>query len=178
MDGKSLRLANKYAQAFLNWQGDQFDESNFWSVLHARQFLVVHPSIANYLSWPTVGMRVKLIKIFLERFSLPVGCIKLLDVLYRHRRMHLLQHVLHCLIEQYLIKNRQAYFELESYPALTQDQTTKLIYSLESRLGLKILYREWVNPELIAGLRMSSTQWRWEDSISGKLRAIQKELIR
>jgi F0F1-type ATP synthase delta subunit len=178
MNGKTLRLANKYAQAFLNWQGDRFSEADFWNCLKARQFLVDHGVVLNYLNWPSEGLREKLSQIFLEKFNLPSSYAQLLKILYQHRRMILLQEVLHCLIEQYQFRNQVACFQIESYPALTETQLADFVQYLEVRVGLKILYHTKVNPELLAGLRASSIQWLWEDSISGKLRALQTELIR
>lgn len=178
MNGKTLRLANKYAQAFLNWQGNQFGEKDFWALLRAKQFLVANGLVLNYLNWPSGKMRVRLTRIFLEQFELSSSYVQLVQLLYQHRRMVLLLDVLHCLIEQYQVRNQIACFQIESYPVLRTDQLENFVKYLEIRIGLRILFDTKVNPQLLAGLRASSIQWQWENSISGRLRALQKELIR
>ena len=178
MDIKSDRISTKYAQAFFNLYGPELCEQDFWLIKKVIVFLSKNKTVLIYFNTPDLSERQKIKQIFLTHFRLHSSFGSLLILLQKHHRIELLANILQAILEIFLIKNKQLFFKLNSYPVLLPDQTKKVINYLKQATGYDILYEQLENLNLIAGLKLQSTQFLYNDSIQHRLQKIHRKLIR
>jgi len=178
MDIKSGRIATKYAQAFFNLYGQQLHEQDFWIIKNVIMFLAKNKTVLIYFNTSNLSERQKIKQIFLTYFRLHSNFGSLLILLQKHQRLELLSDILQEILEIFLIKSKQIFFKLSSYPVLLPDQTKKIINYLKQATGHDILYEILENPNLIAGLKVQSTQLLYSDSIEHRLQKIHRKFIR
>jgi F-type H+-transporting ATPase subunit delta len=97
-------------------------------------------------------------------------------LLVRKRREVLLKAI----VEEYLALERAARgvetLTLESARRLDRAGLARLLTKLEALYGKKFEVTEVVDPGLIGGLRILMGDWRIDDSVSGRLAALAREL--
>ena len=97
-------------------------------------------------------------------------------MLVRKRREVLLKTI----VAEYLALERAARgaetLRLESARRLDRDELSRLVAKLESLYGKKFEVTEVVDPQLIGGLRIMMGDRRIDDSISGRLSALARDL--
>lgn len=178
MDIKTGRLTAKYAQALFNLDGKQMVEDDFWAIKKTVQCLRQNMTILTYFNAPHASENSQLIKLFLAYFKLPAKFSALILLLQKQQRVFLLKNILEEFLALYLINQQQIFFKITSYPALDDSQTNQALGYLAQATGAKILYEQHVDPTLIAGLKMQSVTFLYNDTIQNRLQKIHRKLIR
>ncbi len=178
MDIKSGRITAKYAQAFFNLYGPGLCEQDFWKVKQVVAFLSKNKTVLTYFNTSNLSERKKFKQLFIAYFKLPSCFEWLLMLLQKHQRIELLSQVLQNILDLFLVSNKQLFFKLISYPALLPLQTKKIIAYLKQSTDRDILYEQLECPNLIAGLKMQSAQFLYDDTIQGRLQKINRKFIR
>ena len=178
MSIKKWNLSVKYARAFFNLYGAQLTDIDFWQIKKAAQFLTKSRLAPTYFNLHTQVERLQLNKVFLEYFKLPADFNRLLVLLQKHKRIGLLPDVLHGVAYVFLRERAKLFFELQSYPALSNIQQEQVVSYLERTTGMGILYEYRENQDLLAGIRMQSEQLLYDDTIKFRLQKIRRKLIR
>lgn len=178
MDIKSGRLALKYAQAFFNLHGSGLQEQDFWLIKQTARVLITQSSILSYFNALRPSERERFNHIFLNFFGLKNHFQSLLSLLQKHQRIELLPAILQAINELILAKNKQMFFNISTYPALLPAQTDQVLIYLKRVTGCDILYEASENTDLIAGLKLQSAQFLYNDTIQNRLQKIHRKLIR
>ncbi len=178
MDLKTGKLSLKYAQAFFNLYGAKLTQADFWQIKQAISFLAKNSAILSYFNTHRYAEQMQINKIFINYFKLPSDLERLLFLLQKHKRIILLSQILQLISEQYLLRNKQVYFDITSYPELLPEQIEQVLSYLKKATGCEILYQTFENKNLIAGLKMQSMQLLYDNTIQGRLQKIHRKLIR
>lgn len=176
MDWSNLSI--KYARAFFNNYGAQLQQADFWQIKQASSEIVKNKSVLELFSLYQQAEQQKIIKIILNHFKLPDCFSRLLVLLQKHKRLLLLPNILDEVAELFLYKNKLLFFQITSCPELSASQQDQAVAYLERATGMKILYELSEKQALIAGLKMQSKQFLYEDSISCRLQKIHRKLVR
>lgn len=171
-------LSIKYAKAFFNVYGAQLQEVDFWKIRQAATVLVKNKSALDVFSLYRQSEQQKVIEVILNHFKLPGDFGKLLWLLQNHKRVLLLPDVLNEISELFLHKNKQLFFQISSYPLLSEAQQERVVAYLQRTTGMKILYKICEDQTLISGIKMQSKQFLYEDTISCRLQRIHRKLVR
>ena len=178
MNKRFLQVSNKYAKAFFNLYGAALDDQDFWAIKDAMLFLSHSKGALIYFDWSASSDRQKLIDVFLKRFKLKSDFSKMLLVLQKQKKVFLFPCVLHCIIDLYLVSNNKLFFELQSYPLLSSGQVLDTVAFLKKTTSKDILYSSCEDKDLIAGLKMQSSQLLYEDTVKCRLQKVCKKLVR
>lgn len=177
MNVKELWVADKYAQAFFQLYGTKLEERDFWSLRKAVMFLGKSPTALSYLALGKAYERREINQIFLTNFKLHANFLSLLELLQKQKRIFLLPEILTKVSEIFLARHGKQFFVFESYPSLRPEQAERAAVFLRKLTGVDLLYECYERPELIAGLRLRSTQFLYDDTISGKLQKCRRKLL-
>lgn len=175
---KTWNLSLKYAKAFFNLYGSELTDADFWLIKKAIHFLVQNGPILNYFSLHQSPEQQALTAIFLARLKLRASFGQLLWLLQKQKRIGLLPNVLKCVLYVFLHRRKKIYFKLHSYPALSPTQTEQVVKYLSQTTEMQILYESYEDPNLIAGIKMQSEQFLYDDTLSGRLQRIRRKLVR
>lgn len=171
-------LSIKYAKAFFNMYGAGLQEADFWKIRQAASALVRKKSTLNVFNLYKGVEQQKMIQVILSYFKLPSDFYKLLLLLQKHKRILLLPDILNEVAELFLDKNKQLFFRISSYPALSPVQAEQAAAYLKKETGMKIVFELQQDQSLIAGLKMQGKQLLYEDTINCRLQKINRKLVR
>lgn len=178
MDLKTGKLSLKYAQAFVNLYGANLTQDDFWQIKQVISFLAKNSAVLSFFNTHRYAEQVQINRIFISYFKLPSNFEQLLLLLQKHKRIILLSQIMQLILEQYLLCNKQVYFDITSYPQLQPAQIKQVLGYLKKSTGCEILYQTFENKNLIAGLKMQGVQLLYDNTIQGRLQKIHRKLIR
>ncbi|MFY9884196.1 MAG: ATP synthase F1 subunit delta [Candidatus Cybelea sp.] len=171
-------LARRYAIAVARLAREQEAVERVSGDLQMLAGMIGSPGLINdFFESPVIDRPFKE-RVLGEAFEGKVHPIALhaLLLLVRKRREVLLKTI----VAEYLTLERAARgaetLRLESARRLGTDELSRLVAKLESLYGKKFEVTEVVDPRLIGGLRIMMGDRRIDDSISGRLSALAREL--
>lgn len=174
----NANLSIKYAKAFFNLYGAQLELADFWLIKKAATILAKNRAVLDLFNLHSEVEQLNLNRVFLKYFKLPESFSKLLTMLQKHKRTFLLPDILSEISELCLSYNRQLFFKLTAYPALSEVEIGQVIDYLEKNTNKQILYEYYQDQNLIAGFKMQSRQFLYEDTIKCRLQKIHRKLVR
>lgn len=175
MNIKRLELSRKYAQAFINIFIDKLSFDTLDNLNNFIVFLKENRKFSFYLSLSTIDNNIKhdILSKVIENMGLPKEFNKLTKLLLKDKRIFILDSVIFYIRE--LLKSKLNILE---FKIITPRETPKnfndnLLKFLSSKLSnKKILYNNYIDKSLIAGVKAYSTNYLWEHSIKQQLRSL------
>jgi len=180
METHDLTLANKYARAFLHLFRENITSTSLEQTEQLIRFLKEHKKLFFYLSMPDVSdeLRTEILYQLLNYFSLKTTYSSLADLLVAQKRISLLPLILTRINEEYKDSTNSMEFSVESTLDLNSQEIEELKKFLSQKTGKHITLTFTKNPLLIAGIKLYSRQYCWENSIKKQLKALQHRVLR
>jgi ATP synthase F1 delta subunit len=177
---KSLILARKYAQAFLNAHADEITYDDILQFERAQDYIKPHKAALLLLTLPSFTPAMKRAAVFkiLGKFYIPQGFTYLVDLLIEHKRILLLYECITALISLYREQHAIMIFSITSSHELAQTSLDRIQQFLTHATKCVIMYKYAVNTQLIAGIRLQSATFLWEQSIQKDLKNLSICLVR
>lgn len=180
VDRSSQFVARKYAVACLNIFGSRFGKDDMSNLLVMSDFLRENHSLVFFLGLPIIKEQRKsaFLHDLAKQFHLSHLIDQLLDLLLRDKRLFLLADILRLLSDLYAQKMNILNFSIKTYPRISHTDLEELKQFLARSTGCAIIYKDYEDKNLVAGIRMQSTTYLWENSIAQQLRAVRKRTTR
>ncbi len=180
MIGREERiLAVRYAQAFLNVQEKYLSQAECQALHNVVHYYHDMPFLLFYLQMPLFTEENKKAALTAVRnfYELPQVLEKLDSLLLEHARIFLLPLVYGELIRQ--SQMRAGYTPCAVITATTLSEHEKyMCMQLVVQISEKKPLITWqVDPSLIAGIKIQTENWLWEDSLDARLRALANTLL-
>jgi F-type H+-transporting ATPase subunit delta len=175
-----VRLAAKYATAFLNVFNDKLSSEDFAKIYAASDFFGRHHNLLFFLTWPSISQDVKIKALYqaFHFFKLDGPYTKLIDMLAHDKRADLIDLVLSEICTQYKKRHGILNFVISSSHQLNEQEIQVLQNFLARSTRRDIIYDYSIDKNLIAGVRMQSDTLLWEHSIRKHLDQIRVAVIR
>lgn len=180
MDIQSIRIAKKYARAFLNVFADTISAKQFELICVFAQFLASHRRALFVLGLPHISQdkKLEIVDWLVQQFKLPKELKKLLILLIKSGKAQLMHEVIEQVCEQYQLLNHIEPFEISSSHELKPAQLKEITAILERATKKTVPYSYRVDKNLIAGLRAQSKNSLWEYSIAKQLQILARTAYR
>jgi ATP synthase F1 delta subunit len=180
MIGREERiLGARYAAALLAINQEPFSEEACDALREAIDYYTTTPMVLVYLQTPLLSAAQKreALESIRKRFKLPSIIEKIDLLLLEHARIFLLPVVYAALIYQSNVLAGRVTCTITSAGPLLPAQQQACKEFVQAASGKKPLI-EWVeNSALIAGMRIQTEDWLWEDSLDARLRALANTLL-
>ncbi len=172
-------LAGRYAQAFLNVQHKPFSDDMCQALDRAVHYYRTMSFLLFYLQMPIFTEENKKTALMIVRqfYALPHSLEKLDSLLLAHGRISLLPLVYAELIRQSYLQAGYITCTVTTASALSPTQQEACKQFVMNFSEKKPLVTWHVNPSLIAGVRVQSESWLWENSLDARLRALANTLL-
>jgi F0F1-type ATP synthase delta subunit len=166
-------IATKYAKACIEVFEKEFSE-NFSAELDALfTFFSSHaPLISLFKMRHNLHGQKELLKKVFYIYSRHNFWNTLLDVLERSARLYMIFSIVKSMRMVYREKNKIIDGVIEVYPYVQPDEIELLKSFFKQKVGYSIDASVFVEPALIAGVRIRSDRFLWEQSIRKRLNAI------
>lgn len=172
-------LARRYAVAIASLAREQDAVERIGADLRTVSGILSQPGIVHDFFVSPVIDRPAKERALLEILDGKMHAVALHSVLLLVRKRR--ESLLAAIVAEYLALERAARgaeaLTIESARPLDRTQFARLIARLEAAYGKKFEAAEVVNPSLIGGLRLMMGDRRIDDSISGRLDALSRELL-
>ena len=169
-------IARKYAMAFMQTVGGSFGEQDLRKTIAIKKFLRKNRSILFFLNMPLFDK--KLIDATLDTLLHGLSTRKMLErlmvIIIKQRRAAMLPDVLHHIADLYSIKSGTMHFTIKSSHELSQESLQAAGQFLEEKTGDRIMYDHHVDQNLIAGIRMMSSNLLWEYSVQQQVKRLMR----
>lgn len=172
---KTFVLARKYASAFLEVYGTTMTLDDYHALQSFKHVWDTHPDWLSALTVPTIDHEKKIIlyKQMLAAYHVMPDFIKLIALLVSNKRESLLSKVLDILCSLYVQKAGIVECTLASSHPLDEHERTIIQQYIAHQVGYRIMYNYKVDPDLIAGIKVTSPTFMWEYSVARQLREIE-----
>jgi ATP synthase F1 delta subunit len=178
MNEKKELLALRYAQAFLNVNCKEYNFRDFFVIQNGAEFFKNYKKACFYMRLSLLDKKVKeeALHLLCYKLNLPEYYKKLFSLLIEQNRVFLLPLIFRHLVQEY--QKRALYMPtiITSTLPLEEDEKQKLLRFLSNITHTIILPTYIVDQNLIAGIRVMSGSYLFENSIAGKLRHVFKSL--
>lgn len=177
MKDKNQPVTTKYAQAFVNVYGKQFTDFVIEQLKILIQDLVDKPTINIYLSLPLgPAYQKQCFEQLINAYNLPDYFMRLADLLMHHHRVRKFTTIVQKILKQYYKQNNIIQFTINSSHELKAHDVNHLKKFLESVTNKTVLSTLIINKQLIAGIRVQSTNYLWENSIRKRLKSAVQQI--
>lgn len=180
VDRSSQFVARKYATACLHVFASKFEQDDMRNLVVMSDFLRQNHRLVFFLGLPIISEERK--SVFLhelaKRFYLGHLIDRLIELLLHDKRLFLLADILRLLSDLYAEKMNILDFTITSHPRISSADLDELKQFLARSTGCAIIYTDYEDKNLIAGIRMQSTTYVWENSIAQHLRTVRKRTMR
>lgn len=172
-------LSKKYAQAYYAVYSENIEPSSIQALQQASNFLSHSKEILFLLGYGALDSQEvkRCIQLFIQRFALPQTIEKICMLLLAHNRIFLLEPVLHDICCIYKHEHNEIDVTVSTSHQLLPEQLVELTEFFTSYSKGKVVMHVKHDPSLIAGVRMQSETWLWEDSVAKKLRALKQNVL-
>lgn len=179
MNSTQSTLVKRYAKAFLGVFKSSIQRKEIDQLEACAQFLENHHSWLFLCNLSLIPMQVKQrsIDAICKQYQLPAAYSMLFLLLIQHQRVFLLPDILCGIKKEFMQLSNIQVFTIESSCALSDAHMQALEKVLRQELpDADITCTYSVNPDLIAGLAISSTTLRWEKSVRNDLIALRNSV--
>lgn len=169
MDSIVQRLAHKYASAFVNTLGTA------WTNNELEHLLNVLPAIKQEMNGITFFLSLHLIsrtrkqhalETMIATYKLPANLVSLAQLLVKHERTVLWYPILNQVGEQLMSARTIQYVTVSSSADLDDSAVESIRSYLEKETRSTIIINTKIDPSLIAGIKIQSQDYAWEDSVT------------
>lgn len=170
-------ISKRYALAFLNIF--PLVPDNLEHIKQATAFLDQHDEVFLMLKIPLLDATKKahaLEDYLIGRFKLPETFKQLIAVLIAQKRSYMINDILRWMVELYEERAGIEFFKVSSGVPLDDIDIETITHFLAEKTNHTIITQQEHDDELIAGVRLQSTQHLWEYSICKQLAAVQRQL--
>lgn len=174
------QLTQIYVQAFLHLYYDTLKTINTDVLKKAHLYFNSRKNLYFLLESPLLDQAYKLKNLQQVRLALelPESFDNLINLLMQHKRTSLLQNLFAILDQEVKKRNNQISFVVSFVGQLTPEEKDSIQLFLEQATEKFVVCEYKQDPNLIAGIRLQSDQFLWEDSIKGRLDRIRCSLKR
>jgi ATP synthase F1 delta subunit len=172
------QLAVRYATAFLNYTQQPFSVAACEALASVITYYKRTPELLFFLQLSLFSYedKEKALAQVRDWYNLPASLEPLHRLLLNHQRVFLLPSV----YEQLIIQSDQRAGRIVCTvitPSPLTASYQKKCYQIIQQLSQQIPLIRWkIDPTLIAGIKMQTAEWLWEDSIEGRLKALAAQL--
>ena len=119
----------------------------------------------------------KPIQLWCSHFQLPDSVYRLIRLLYKRTKLFLLVNVMQDICCLYFLEHGIVEVAVTSATALTDDQKKSFEQFFSAQSGKQVLSQYYVDPALIAGVRMQADCYLWEYSIADRIKTVHQKLL-
>ena len=168
-------IAQKYAQAFMNIFPKACTLADIGKMAVAQKFLKTHKQTLLFLQLPQFDQERKksMVADLIGHFLLPQQLSVIILVLIMHNRSFYIPEVLSCIIELYKKQTNSIEFSIKASHSLNEQQIESVKQFLAQLLNKNIIGTASVDPSLIAGMRLQSSNYLWEYSVRKHIKNLQ-----
>lgn len=172
-------LSKRYAQAYFNAYSPTIQSSSLQALQSASHFLSHSKEILFLIGYGMLESQEveRCVQLFIQRFALPQTIEKICMLLLAHNRIFLLGSVLHDICCIHKEKNNEIDVTVSTAHEVSSEQIEFLkkffTYYSKATVTMSVVH----DASLIAGIRMQSDMWLWEDSVAKKLRVLQQNVL-
>jgi ATP synthase F1 delta subunit len=169
-------IAKKYAQAFMNTFPKSCSLNDMKKIEIAQKFLQTHKRTLFFLQLPQFDENRKksMIADLVAHFSLPENIGSLISLLIYHNRSFYIPDVLSWIIQLYKNQTNSMEFFIATTQEISSDHIEEIKRFLHCLVNKKIIATPIIDHSLIAGIRLQSTEYRWEYSVLKQIKALQQ----
>jgi F0F1-type ATP synthase delta subunit len=114
----------------------------------------------------------------MEHYSLGVPFRHLVVMLYRHRRLALLNLIIRKITKIYWKRRSVEFVSVTTSHALQDEQKQRIVAFVQQCVHAKAIKSDfYVLPDLISGIRIKGDAWIWERSIRAVLRDVKRDML-
>lgn len=171
-----LIIAKKYAQAFINIFKKKLVFDDLKKLESFSEYLRKNRNIFVYakLSLIDISVKKEVFDKLLSSFNLGDFFSDLVNLLIKHNRISLLPEVLDNIIKIYKNDNNIMEFNVISSDKLTENRLNLIKTFLSNKTQKDIIIKEKIDPNLIAGLKIYSDEFEWQNSIRHQLNLLER----
>lgn len=171
------KLARKYAEAFLNTYQQELSVHDLKNIEKLGSDLKKKAYLHTYLNVPLgANYKNKCFEKVFNHYSIAQCFYGLTNLLIAHHRTYLFADALICIVKLFYLRMGYVNFTISSSHELDSSMVEQIHAFIKQLTGKKVLSKLKIDPSLIAGIRMSSENMVWENSIKKKLRVVAQRL--
>jgi ATP synthase F1 delta subunit len=172
MNEKRELLALRYAAAFLNVYYKEYVLADFSLICQAAKFFKTHTKACFFMQLSLLDRTVKeeSLHLLCYKLSLPDSYKKLFSLLIDQKRVFLLPTIFEQLVLEYERRAGYLPMNIKTTYVLNDVEQEKFIQFLTEKTHKTILPVYSVDQQLIAGIRVTSQSYLFEQSVQGMLR--------
>lgn len=169
-------LAKRYAQAMCVTLGDTITPAVAAQIAQYAHFITEHRATLFYLKVSSIPAQTKcaVLEREAEKFGVGNTLAPLFKLLAQHRRLHMIESVLHQIGIVYCALRNIIECTCTSAVLLDNAARARVEQALEKQFDATIRVNYVVDSQLIAGMRIANDEFLWEHSVRGYLRALQQ----
>lgn len=178
MNRTHMVIARRYAHAFLRVFPNALSPDALSRLYACADFFKERSHVGFFLDSSLLPHEYKhagLLKIF-DRFALSSDFLKLAELLVNHQRAFLLPQVLLSVVDRYKKQENIAVFIISSTQEIATEKRVMIEKFLYKKTQCRLLCSYMVDSRLIAGIRMQSSTYLWENSLQSRLRLLTNRL--
>jgi F0F1-type ATP synthase delta subunit len=173
-------IAQKYATAFCNVYGETLTEDfidrlcTFASVISLRRGILIYLMLKTL----THDQKEHMIQRLMQHYSLGLPFRHLVVMLYRHRRLALLNVTIKKITKLYWKRRAVAMFSVALSHDIKESEKKRIVDFVRRRTHADAIKVDFmICPELISGIRIKGDAWLWERSIRALLRDVKRSML-
>lgn len=166
-------LANKYARAFYDLFKSEIDTNQVHNMLEIYAFLEENKNILVCMQLGLINQNVA--DIFKELFSkskMPDSFNRIINLLLHDTRISLLPDIFKSLANLFFQEKNILITTIESSHKLTDTQKQTFLNFFAEQTGQKIILKERINTELIAGIKIYSDTKAWQYNVKNQIKSL------
>lgn len=172
-------VAHPYAQAIFNLAKAQNTESRWLANLEQVKQILSNQNFVEFIHNPLVDSLqiIALLKSVLGEQATP-EVINLLQILAENKRVHILPEIFRIFRELVLDDQQRCDALIESAYAMGQDEQQDFEKRLSQKIGKTVTARVKINPELMAGVKITINDKVIDGSVKGRLSDLATQLTK
>ncbi len=173
-------LATRYAHALLDELPDEHADRGCEQVRDAAELWRRSRDLRRVMLNPFIPVeeRAEMMGRIADRAKWPKLVRDFLGLLVQNERIALLPELTAALADLVRLRRRQDVAHVESPVPLTDEETARLARRLGERLGVTLVPRVEVKPELLGGLRVRVGDTVFDATVTGNLESLREALIK
>lgn len=179
MSFSQSELSKKYATAYLQIHEKNYTYDDMHTMWRAAQFLSEHHNLLFYLSLSLVDKESKqrFVTIFIEKFHLKDSLKSLFTLLIKHKNIFLAAYILQDMYGLYKKRNNISNLQITAASELSSEDIKFLKDFFAKKSGSLLVVQHYVDPSLVAGVRLQTETLLWEHSIAKQLRKLKQDVL-
>ena len=175
-------IAKKYALAFCKVHDTILTQNTIQSITTIALFLNDHKNFYVSLNIPNISRTIKqeALKKIQHTFNAPQEVLSLMMTLLDHKRIEILDKVLHAIVTAYQKKHTIETYHISTSHNISEAEKKSIsayIKQVHRKKNVTVVPQFTIDKTLIAGMRIESDMYIWERSIRKKLLHIRHSIL-